>query len=127
MYKNFSPFIDTSSNTTTEKISFISSWAINEVEPLKEYLQVLKDDVEHATSLSHAKTRGELIRQLKQLMDDASKRPFWATIQQAVSKLEEKSQPLPPLGDNKLLALKKIIFVVIDDLLLILSEFFRKS
>jgi hypothetical protein len=55
-------------------------------------------------------------------MDDASKRTFWMPVQKAINKLEEKSQPLPPLGENKLLALKKIIFVVIDDLLLILSN-----
>ena len=55
------------------------------------------------------------------MVEDAAKKTFWISVQKTIDKMDGKSQPVPPMGNDKLLALKKIIYVVVEDLKLILG------
>lgn len=58
-----------------------------------------------------------------QVVEEASKRTFWIRVKQATNKLEESSPPPQPpqITDDKLQSLKRIVFVVVNDINIVLQ------
>jgi len=82
----------------------------------------LKKRIENSDSIPSAKPIAQLLRNLKETVEEASRHNFWIRVKHTSQKLDTVSPPVPPPQEDKLQSLKRILLVVLHDVQIIITS-----